>query len=160
MQKRYTIGLVLAGALLNAGCVHFPYGHSDDKHNFTSTPLMPLTVSLVDTITGDTVWKMDVPINKKLVIDLDHSQQWTSAQTVHMPATKVRWNVFDPDERLGLLTHDQELTGNPIVMKVTIREKGEPYEVLNPDALDEKRFGVDSDSDEDEKAEAGKGNGG
>lgn len=134
---------VIVFASLCAGCVHFPYGQSHDKHNFTSTPHMPLSVAVVDTISGETVWKMDVPINKKLVIDFDHKQQWTSDQGVHMPATRVRWQVFDPDEKLGLLWNDQELTGNPVVMKVSIREKGEPYEVINDDGVEEKRFGVD-----------------
>jgi hypothetical protein len=51
------------------GCVHSPYGMSLDRHNYTSTPHMPLTLTLVDTMSGETVWELDVPIYKKAVLD-------------------------------------------------------------------------------------------
>lgn len=119
------IVLLAAVTLFTGGCTHFPYGMSLDKHNFVSTPHMPLTLTLVDTYSGDTVWSLDVPVNKMAVVNFDHSDHWTAAQPAALPAKKIKWDIFEPDRRYGFLKNEQKLSGNPVLLKVSIREKGD-----------------------------------
>lgn len=120
----------------STGCVHSPYGMSLDRHNYTSTPHTPLTLTLVDTMTGETVWSIDVPMLKKVVIDVDHDDHWTTSLTPTTRPNEIRWGIFEPDQRFGVLTEKQKLSGNPVVLKVSIREKGEAY-TLPIDEADE-----------------------
>ena len=55
-------GLVFA---VLAGC-------SADRSVFESTPFRQARVEVIDTVERETVWSMDVPVNQKLVIDLEH----------------------------------------------------------------------------------------
>ena len=127
MQKMMLTMGWMSVALLGGGCVHFPYGQSLDRHNFVSTPLQPVTLTLLDTYTGQTVWTLDVPVNKTAVIDLDHPAHWTADQTPHTPATKIRWGIFDTGTTLGMLKEKQYLSGNPVLLKWSIRQGVEEF---------------------------------
>lgn len=127
MKTMRLMGLMIVGGLLSGGCTHFPTGSSLDKHMYVSTPEMPLSLKLLDTSTGEVVWSLDVPIYKKAVIDLDHDDKWTPAQTPHIPATEIKWGIFEPDSRFGQLENSQKLSGNPVLLKVSIREAEEQY---------------------------------
>jgi len=128
MVARFKLLGTVAAMALCTGCVHFPYGQSLNRHNFVSTPQMPVTLQLLDTMTGETVWELEVPINKMAVVDLDHDARWTAAQTPHMPATEIRWGIFEPSQRVGMLNEKKPLSGNPVLLKYVIRERGETYE--------------------------------
>lgn len=129
--------VAVAGLVALTGCaanVNFPYWASLDKHNFVSTPNMPLTLTLVNSNTGQTVWSLDVPVGKMAVVDFDGDARWTPAQTPGMPADKIQWDLFDPGDRIGTLDYEKELDGGPVVLKVSVRSTevepgpGEPAE--------------------------------
>ena len=58
-----------------AACLVFVIlaGCSADRSVFESTPFRPARVEVIDTLNRETVWAMDVPVNQKLVIDLERS---------------------------------------------------------------------------------------
>jgi len=109
------------------GCAKFPYGMSLDRHNFISTPHQPLTVSIKDTITGEELLRVDVPIYKQLLIDFEHKHDWTPAQGPALPAEVVHWEVIDADRLMaggpsGILKNRLDLPGNPVKIVVDVRE--------------------------------------
>jgi len=123
-QSVFTLAALGLVAVAIAGCsTRFPYGTSWDRHNFLSTPHQPVTLTLVDTVTGDELWKLNVPVNKMAVVDLEHKDDWTPGQTPAMPAHQIKWGVMDPGEALGSLPHTQQLNGNPVKLKMTLRPK-------------------------------------
>ncbi len=128
-----TIGLItLAALLIVTGCARshsakFPYGRSIDRHNFMSTPDMPLSVSIKDTISGEELLRVDVPVYKQLILDFEHKHDWTPAQTPGLPAEYVTWQVVDAGRLLvggvdGKLKNRMDLRGNPVIVKVDIRD--------------------------------------
>ncbi|MBI1373033.1 MAG: hypothetical protein GC159_09755 [Phycisphaera sp.] len=105
-----------------AGCsTHFPYGRSIDRHNFESTPLLPVTLTLVDSVTHETLWSLDVPVGKMAVVDLEHKHDNTAQQTAAEPAYKMRWAVLDTGTTFADLPNTLELPGNPVLLKMTHR---------------------------------------
>lgn len=123
--------VLLIGA---AGCTKFPYGASFDRHNFLSTPSRPLTVSIEDALTREELVRIDVPIGKKVVIDFDHEIDWSAGPSSAMPAEEVRWEVFPPNKKMsGPLRNKMVLSGNPVRMKVTVREPQSMEDLTEPD---------------------------
>jgi hypothetical protein len=41
---------------------------SNDLHVYVSRPHSPKTVSLVNTVSGETLWSVDIPVGKQLVV--------------------------------------------------------------------------------------------
>jgi len=125
-MKRTMIAICLTMFLTAAvGCLpsRFPYGGSWDRHNWVSTPSMPLTVTLKDVITGEELLKVDIPVRMMLVMDLDHKQDWTASQGGALPAETVEWEVLPVDTILpGSLANKKELSGNEVIIKVTVRD--------------------------------------
>jgi hypothetical protein len=107
------------------GCTRFPYGMSLDKHEFLSTPELPLTITLVDTVADQEVWRVDVPVNKKLVVDLEHAEDWRPGLTPASPAYKVSWQIMEPGAFSSILARSQELSGNPVLLKMVVRDSPE-----------------------------------
>lgn len=133
-MKRGLAMSALALALAATGCVKFPYGSSIDKHNFVSTPSRPLTISVEDALTRDELLRIDVPVGKKLVIDFGHKTDWSGGPSSAMSAETVRWQVLPPGKTFkGQLRNEMALSGNPVRMKVTIRE---PQSMIDADAPD------------------------
>jgi hypothetical protein len=113
--------LTAAAALLLGGCNDFPSMGSRDRHHFVATPHTPLNVDLVDTMTGQTVWKAHVPANYELIMDLDHPENWTAGLTPSMPATSLAYQVRPLGGTMNAqpLEHSIKLSGNPVIIKVT-----------------------------------------
>ena len=126
MMRLFSIAMLAGVLLLGSGCVRFPYGYSGDRHNFVSTEHQPLSLALTDTVTGETLWTLDVPVGKMAVIDLEHKTDWVPAQSPALPAEKIYWDLFDPGAILGSLRHEQALSGRPVILKVTVREDQTP----------------------------------
>ncbi len=63
---RYALLPLLTVALLAAGC-------SSDTQTIRSTQANPASVAVVDTVTGETIWSMDVPPLYSLVLDFDRA---------------------------------------------------------------------------------------
>jgi len=122
-----TIGLtgLLCLLIVVTGCIssRFPYMGSYDRHNFVSTTDMPLTVTLRDTVTGEDLINVDVPVGRMLVIDLEHKEDWTASQGNAMVAEKVAWEVLDVGTIMpGFLANKMQLPGNAVMLKVTVRD--------------------------------------
>ncbi|MFM9996584.1 MAG: hypothetical protein ACKVU4_12390 [Phycisphaerales bacterium] len=71
--RRRALGSVLAPVtvLLLAGCQGYDAGGpmvSIDQHTFESKPDYPQTVTLLDHTTGETLWSVDIPVGRKLVM--------------------------------------------------------------------------------------------
>jgi hypothetical protein len=127
-MKRIALILVAAACLLTAGCgavdsTRFPYGASKDRHNFHSTWETPYNLALVDRVTGETVWALEVPVGKMAVVDLEHTQDWTPSLYGANPAHSIRWGLFDPNMPVGVLLKQQDLSGRPVALKVTLRDE-------------------------------------
>ncbi|MHB1156380.1 MAG: hypothetical protein ACYC26_06010 [Phycisphaerales bacterium] len=125
-MKRTTLLLLTFALLTAAGCgtANMTYVMSLDRHSFLSTPSLPLTFVLRDTIEGKELLRIDIPINKTLVVDLDHDATWIPNQGGAAPATKIHWEIVDSDSFItGLLSNHQDLPGNDVMMKLEVRPR-------------------------------------
>ncbi|RMH23780.1 MAG: hypothetical protein D6693_10715 [Planctomycetota bacterium] len=103
-----TLAMTLISAALSAGlggCFYTrggPWYSGDAPLTYVSTPMSPKTVSVVDTRTGETVWSMDVPAGKKLVVKFDEGER--EGQTL---SAVMRWRLFDdPGAIRGKMTNE------------------------------------------------------
>lgn len=75
-----------------------------DSHSYTSTPTQPMTVTLVDTTTGESLWALDVPVDQKLRVrfyDDRDPKEATGNRTAMM-----RWELTGPDKNSGKLRNE------------------------------------------------------
>ena len=97
-------------------------GCSNDRHVFYSTPDQPTTVSITDPLTGSVLWENEIPVQRRLVVDLDREGDVEIMKVdPKKPATKVRWKLYDLQSNDKLEEHEQPLPGTPVVMRVRIR---------------------------------------
>jgi len=117
-----TLALSLAGL---AGC-------SMDKHLFESTMSSPKTVAIVDTVSGDALWSMDVPVGQRLVLDLDSVRE-TSVVPAEPPiftyddksAVRGKWKLLPLESRFfgqPLEKGEIELPGRPVRLEMIVRD--------------------------------------
>jgi len=90
--------LGLMGALLS-GC-----SASLDAHTYESTPMLPMTVTVVDSTTGESLWAMDVPVNQKLRVRFydDRRPDDVSGNRTAM----MRWELTSTDKSTGKLRNE------------------------------------------------------
>lgn len=120
-----TIALAVA-LTATTGCqTKFPYMASYDRHNFVSTPHHPVSVELLDTVTDEIVWRLDVPVYKKAVVDLEHTSDWNETQQGSLPAYRVSWKVMNIGDNVNVLDQKQNLAGNPVLLRYVIRDAPE-----------------------------------
>ncbi len=129
-MNRIATNLVLTVAALvvavNAtGCstTNWPYGMSRDRHNYVSTPDLPVTVTLMDVLTEEQLLVIDVPVGWTLVMDLDQPETWTATQTASTPANRVDWSLIPTGRRFeARWQNGMDLPGNPVIIKPTYRD--------------------------------------
>lgn len=111
---------VLVTMLISTGCTtsHFPTGQTLNRHIYTSTQDLPISVSIVDLSSGNTVAKWNVPLNKKLVIDLGPDEHALANMSGYVPAKYVEWAIFNPDDSIYKLSNKRNLPGNPVIIKL------------------------------------------
>src|SRR5262245_40626309 len=70
MTGKFSVGLAAFALLGAAGCANKPGGpgYSDDTFTYYSLPHEPVTLSLMDTRTGQTVWTHEVPVGRELTV--------------------------------------------------------------------------------------------
>lgn len=112
--------------LLVVGCKH-----SADQHTFASSQLRPTNVAVVDTLTGRTIWRMEVPIGHELVIDFDRQGlEREGTRISKLPPNELTWHLYeiykpydDADHRVGEAVAEQTVTlsDNPLRLQVTYR---------------------------------------
>ena len=90
--------LGLMGALLS-GC-----SASLDAHTYESTPMLPMTVTIVDTTTGESLWAMDVPVNQKLRVRFYDDRR--PDDVVGNRTAMMRWELTSTDKSTGKLRNE------------------------------------------------------
>jgi hypothetical protein len=107
----------LAAAAGLSGC------SSQDRHEFHSTSLLPTTVSVYDVVHDRTLWSKDIPVQNKLLIDLDRGANNEIFKTDTTPATKMTWWLYPEDKTKDQATASEHvsLPGSQIMLKVAYR---------------------------------------
>ncbi len=93
-----TACLGLMSALL-VGC-----SSSKDAYSYESTPYQPLTVTVVDSTTGESLWAMDVPVNQKLKMRF-YDDRTVDDATGNRQAM-MRWDLMEPSKNSGSLNNE------------------------------------------------------
>lgn len=83
-----------------SGC-YYPGGPgaSYDVYTYESTSWKPWTVTLVDTRTGQTVWSIDVPVGKEVVLSFKEGEGTKDSATPDL----MRWQLFPLGTHYGEL---------------------------------------------------------
>jgi hypothetical protein len=113
--------VLLAVGLISAGC-------SQDKHVFKSTIHQPVNVEVYDTASDQVLWRKEVPVGQKLVLDFDRPLEIEPAWTNMQPATSMQWRIYRDDETQNLEerfkwkeAHLEHFPGTPIMLRVSYR---------------------------------------
>jgi hypothetical protein len=93
---------LIAGALAMAGCAGYTPGGSGasvDEFTYQSTADTPKTVKVIDWTTNTTIWSLDIPVGKELVVRFydDHD-----VKNATRPAL-MRWELFESGREHGEL---------------------------------------------------------
>lgn len=92
-----------------------------DSHSYMSTPTLPMTVTIVDTTTGESLWALDVPVDQKLRVrfyDEREPRDATGNRTAMM-----RWELTGPDKKSGKLRNETAVPkAHSRRIDVTLRE--------------------------------------
>ena len=122
---RPTLALFAVSALLTltlglGGC-------SMDKHAYSSTIHLPKTVALRDTVTDETIWKLDIPVQHELLLDFDRSGEIELAKVrAELPADTMTWKLRTLDSHKKVAKGKVKLPyPNPVSMVVTLRPSPE-----------------------------------
>jgi len=78
---------------------------SQDAHIYESTPMLPMTVTIVDSTTGESLWSLDVPVNSKLKIRFYDDREPDNASGNR--TAMMRWDLTSPDKNSGKLTNEE-----------------------------------------------------
>ncbi len=96
-----TVTAACAAAVLGlAGC-YKPGGpgYSDDTFTYYGLPHQPVTVTILDTRTGETVWSYEVAVGRQLTMSFIDDY---APENVMTP-TKLTWQEFERGTRSGTL---------------------------------------------------------
>jgi hypothetical protein len=112
--------------LLAGGC-------SLDRHVIRSTPDQPLSISIVQVVSGEELWSMDIPKNQQLVLDFngDTGSPFTFDRS---PATQFAWELQTTSGKTDDVTDTGmvNLSGQPIMMVVAITPGAAPVKAPTP----------------------------
>ncbi|MEO1583877.1 MAG: hypothetical protein AAFR96_04800 [Planctomycetota bacterium] len=105
MIKTATTALAAAALTALAGCYSIGgVPASRDRFTYESHPLMPATVTIMDTRTGESVWSLDVPVGQKLVVRFYDDR--TPDDATPTRTAMMRWRVVDLDDGAGSLNNE------------------------------------------------------
>ena len=96
-----------------------------DRHTFKSTPLLPTTLSLVDTTSDAVFWRMEIPTGYRLTVDFDHDGTVGVLRTKTNPATAMQWRLRQIGTDGCVDQGELDLSGLPLIMKVAYRASPE-----------------------------------
>ena len=130
-MRNHTVlpALTLLAATLLVGCA------SSDTHTFESTRMRPTNVALIDTTQNSVLWRMEIPVDHELKLDLNKTgPEIESARVSDLPPNMLHWTLYDratpwnDPEKLAnqpIAQGDLELTGNPVRLQVGYRASAE-----------------------------------
>lgn len=99
---------------------------SMDRHTFPSTPLLPATITLVDTTTDEEFWRMEVPVCTRLRLDFDHPPEMIPIRANANPATVLNWALLPQTGNSPIDSGQCHLNGcRPFLIKVIYRKSPE-----------------------------------
>jgi len=114
-------------------------GCSADRQVVRSTAAVPRSAAVIDTVTRQTIWSMDVPVGHTLVFNADNKHDLAAMRQANTPATTMSWKLYstaevetayiDTNNYINKPTVDAgviELTGNPILIDVTLNTPVKP----------------------------------
>lgn len=111
-------------------------GFSSDTYSYSSTSWQPWTVSLVDTRTGESLWSVDVPVGKRLIVGFREG-----SGPNRVKPDMMRWGILEGNRTVG--TFQNQMPVPPITsrrLEPTLRAvpempqaplPGSPYEDVN-----------------------------
>lgn len=102
MNGRMSMACVAAAIVSLAGCSTYKpggSGFSDDTFTYYSLSHQPVTVAIVDTRTGQTVWTYEVPVGRQLTISF---QDDYAPENTLTPA-RLTWQEMKQGETGGTL---------------------------------------------------------
>lgn len=134
---RLTAWFLMPLLSLVAGCTS-----STDFHRFESTHDMPMSVSLVESLGGETLWHIDVPPEHELRLQLVRGMEGDLIPTTTRPATQFEWSLYETSDawaervRRGRVAGDRRLPlpGRPVRINVTYHKPGAfPHDAFLPE---------------------------
>ncbi|MBL0921506.1 MAG: hypothetical protein IBJ10_05185 [Phycisphaerales bacterium] len=132
LSRRRLGAALLCGAFLalGGGC-YFEGGSmsSADRFTYASTSWQPKTISVIDTRTGETIWSMDVPVGRKLVIDFNEAPSSEINDDPSRPDIML-WDIMENDRYFGALANKVRVPG-PGLRRVDVTLRPTPE--LPPD---------------------------
>ncbi len=112
--------------IMCAVAVSLSSGCSDDTHEFRSSVDLPTTVALHDAARDRTLWTKDIPVEHRLVLDLDRQGENELAEISMRPGTQAKWELFGPPNMKTPVGSDTiALPGTPVMIKVSYRPSPE-----------------------------------
>ncbi|MBX3359637.1 MAG: hypothetical protein KF745_14555 [Phycisphaeraceae bacterium] len=102
-SRALTLALLTCAAAVSGGC-YWPGGpgYSADRFTYESTSFQPQTVSVIDTRTDQTIWTVDIPVGKELVV-------WFRADLGTKDSStpdRMDWAVFPAGQTSGSLPNN------------------------------------------------------
>jgi hypothetical protein len=78
-----------------------------DRYGYVSTPWQPKTVSVIDTVSGETVWSVDVPVGQRLAMQFRENRRGSTGEAVDPSRPDVlQWELMPASREHGEL-HNQ-----------------------------------------------------
>ncbi len=125
LASRPTFALIAIALTLTVGC-------SRDRHEVNSTPHLPATMVVIDTVGGETLWSMDVPAGQRLVYDFNYTNSNPEVlRAPNTPPTTMNWWLYPSHAQSNYQNYSKskaldsgtvELPGTPIRTEVFFRK--------------------------------------
>lgn len=118
------LGLTLAALLLPA-C-----SRSRDVASYESSLVRPTSIAVVDSLTGETAWSMDIPAEHRLVLDFEGEDAAEAFRFEMTPAKTMEWKLLGPGHKKNMFgsysgevveSDVVELGGRPVFVQVSYR---------------------------------------
>jgi hypothetical protein len=112
LAARFAATALLAAVLAMAGCWYPGYRPggpqaSRDQYTYPSTVDTPQSVRLTNTVTGQTLWEVDIPIGKQLVVWFFDGQKTGDASNPSV----MRWEIMNLGHESGDLDNAMPVPG-------------------------------------------------
>ncbi len=160
LRRAALIPLAAAAMLLpNVGCYYEGGpGYSADRHAYVSRTWSPKTITLTDVRSGEAVWSVDVPVDRKLVVSFRPGAN--KDNDIDNPDLMI-WDLIDPDTDFGTLDNqipvppnharilDMTLRPVPEYASAALPERGpeSPEEII--DVVEDQQDEADADPEQD-----------